>query len=54
MEGIHIDERDTNITAAIIHLAHTLELNIIAEGVEKGANTVFERKECEACTRLLL
>ena len=54
MEGIHIDERDTNITAAIIHLAHTLELNVIAEGVEKGANTVFERKECEACTRLLL
>ncbi len=35
MEGIHIDERDTNITAAIIHLAHTLELNVIAEGVEK-------------------
>ena len=35
MEGIHIDERDTNITAAIIHLAHTLELNIIAEGVKK-------------------
>ena len=31
MEGIHIDERDTNITAAIIHLAHTLELNVIAE-----------------------
>ena len=35
MEGIHVDERDTNITAAIIHLAHTLELNVIAEGVEK-------------------
>ena len=44
MEGIHIDERDTNITAAIIHLAHTLELNIIAEGVEKGANTVLKEK----------
>ena len=36
MEGIHIDERDTNITAAIIHLAHTLELNIIAEGVKRS------------------
>ena len=44
MEGIHIDERDTNITAAIIHLAHTLELNIIAEGVEKGANTVLKER----------
>lgn len=54
MEGIHIDERDTNITAAIIHLAHTLELNVIAEGVEKRSKYSFERKECEACTRLLL
>ena len=52
MEGIHIDERDTNIT--VIHLAHTLELNIIAEGVEKRSKYSFERKECEACTRLLL
>ncbi len=41
MEGIHIDERDTNITAAIIHLAHTLELNVIAEGVEKRSKYSF-------------
>ncbi|PHD43182.1 GGDEF domain-containing protein [Bacillus toyonensis] len=41
MEGIHVDERDTNITAAIIHLAHTLELNVIAEGVEKAEQIQF-------------
>ena len=41
MEGIHIDERDTNITVAIIHLAHTLELNVIAEGVEKRSKYSF-------------
>ena len=41
MEGIHIDERDTNITVAIIHLAHTLGLNVIAEGVEKVEQVQF-------------
>ncbi|PGK34418.1 GGDEF domain-containing protein [Bacillus anthracis] len=45
MEGIHIDERDTNITAAIIHLAHTLELNIIAEGVEKAEQIQFLKEK---------
>ncbi|CKE61529.1 GGDEF domain containing membrane protein [Streptococcus pneumoniae] len=45
MEGIHIDERDTNITAAIIHLAHTLELNIIAEGVEKKEQIQFLKEK---------
>ncbi len=45
MEGIHIDERDTNVTAAIIHLAHTLELNIIAEGVEKKEQIQFLKEK---------
>ncbi|MBS9804922.1 sensor domain-containing protein [Bacillus cereus] len=45
MEGIHIDERDTNITAAIIHLAHTLELNVIAEGVEKKEQIQFLKEK---------
>ncbi|PEI70441.1 GGDEF domain-containing protein [Bacillus wiedmannii] len=45
MEGIHVDERDTNITAAIIHLAHTLELNIIAEGVEKAEQIQFLKEK---------
>lgn len=45
MEGIHVDERDTNITAAIIHLAHTLELNVIAEGVEKAEQIQFLKEK---------
>lgn len=45
MEGIHVDERDTNITAAIIHLAHTLELNVIAEGVEKMEQIQFLKEK---------
>lgn len=45
MEGIHIDERDTNITAAIIHLAHTLGLNVIAEGVEKVEQVQFLKEK---------
>lgn len=45
MEGIHVDERDTNITAAIIHLAHTLELNVIAEGVEKEEQIQFLKEK---------
>ncbi|WP_433775508.1 sensor domain-containing protein [Bacillus wiedmannii] len=45
MEGIHIDERDTNITAAIIHLAYTLGLNVIAEGVEKIEQIQFLKEK---------
>ncbi|CAH2465619.1 MULTISPECIES: sensor domain-containing protein [Bacillus cereus group] len=45
MEGIYIDERDTNITAAIIHLAHTLGLNVIAEGVEKAEQIQFLKEK---------
>ncbi|HDR7792812.1 TPA: EAL domain-containing protein [Bacillus luti] len=45
MEGIHVDERDTNVTAAIIHLAHTLELNVIAEGVEKAEQIQFLKEK---------
>ncbi|MED2011712.1 EAL domain-containing protein [Bacillus wiedmannii] len=45
MEGIYVDERDTNITAAIIHLAHTLELNVIAEGVEKAEQIQFLKEK---------
>ncbi|MEF7560315.1 sensor domain-containing protein [Bacillus thuringiensis] len=45
MEGIHVDERDTNITAAIIHLAHTLELDVIAEGVEKAEQIQFLKEK---------
>ncbi|USL14163.1 EAL domain-containing protein [Bacillus thuringiensis] len=45
MEGIHVDERDTNITAAIIHLAHTLELNVIAEGVERTEQIQFLKEK---------
>ncbi|MGE6314100.1 sensor domain-containing protein [Bacillus cereus] len=45
MEGIYKDERDTNITAAIIHLAHTLGLNVIAEGVEKSEQIQFLKEK---------
>ncbi|MDM5191993.1 EAL domain-containing protein [Bacillus hominis] len=45
MEGIYKDERDTNITAAIIHLAHTLGLNVIAEGVEKAEQIQFLKEK---------
>ncbi|HFK1459598.1 TPA: EAL domain-containing protein [Bacillus cereus] len=45
MEGIHVDKRDTNITAAIIHLAHTLELDVIAEGVEKAEQIQFLKEK---------
>ena len=45
MEGIYRDERDTNITAAIIHLAHTLGLNVIAEGVEKAEQIQFLKEK---------
>ncbi|MDA2733336.1 EAL domain-containing protein [Bacillus cereus] len=45
MEGIHVDERDTNITAVIIHLAHTLELDVIAEGVEKAEQIQFLKEK---------
>lgn len=45
MEGIYVDERDTNITAAIIHLAHTLGLNVIAEGVEKAEQIQFLKEK---------
>lgn len=45
MEGIYKDERDTNITDAIIHLAHTLGLNVIAEGVEKAEQIQFLKEK---------
>jgi diguanylate cyclase (GGDEF)-like protein/PAS domain S-box-containing protein len=45
MAGIYKDERDTNITAAIIHLAHTLGLNVIAEGVEKAEQIQFLKEK---------
>ncbi|HHT7239982.1 MULTISPECIES: GGDEF domain-containing phosphodiesterase [Bacillus] len=45
MEGIYKDERDSNITAAIIHLAHTLGLNVIAEGVEKAEQIQFLKEK---------
>ena len=55
MEGIHVDERDTNITAAIIHLNSYVGIECnCRRGRKSGTNTIFEGKECEVCTRLLL
>lgn len=55
MEGIHVDERDTNITAAIIHLGSYVRIRCnCRRGRKGGTNTIFEGKECEVCTRLLL
>ncbi|KFN01911.1 GGDEF domain-containing protein [Bacillus clarus] len=45
MEDLHRDERDANITAAIIHLAHTLGLNVIAEGIETAEQVQYLKEK---------
>ena len=43
VRGIHKDRRDSAIAAAIIQLAHSLGLEVVAEGVEREAHRDFLR-----------
>ncbi|KEK23370.1 sensor domain-containing protein [Bacillus gaemokensis] len=45
MKEVHVDVRDANITAAIIHLAYTLGVNVIAEGVEEAEQIQFLKEK---------
>lgn len=45
MQEVGADEKGANITTAIIHLAHTLGLNIIAEGVEDAEQVQFLKEK---------
>ena len=51
MQEIHADARDANITAAIIHLAHTLGLGVIAEGVEEQKQIQFLKERNATCAQ---
>ncbi|HYD79587.1 MAG TPA: EAL domain-containing protein [Paucimonas sp.] len=49
VRGIGTDNNDTAIIDAIISIAHSLHLNIIAEGVETAAQSVFlQQRGCKA------
>ncbi|MGG2016813.1 EAL domain-containing protein [Bacillus sp. S10(2024)] len=45
MQEVGADEKGANITTAIIHLAHTLGLNVIAEGVEYAEQVQFLKEK---------
>ena len=45
MQEVGADEKGANITTAIIHLAHTLGLNVIAEGVESAEQVQFLKEK---------
>ncbi|MGG2093824.1 EAL domain-containing protein [Bacillus sp. S13(2024)] len=45
MQEVGADEKGTNITTAIIDLAHTLGLNVIAEGVEEAEQIQFLKEK---------
>ncbi|MFD0769861.1 EAL domain-containing protein [Bacillus sp. CGMCC 1.60114] len=45
MQEVGTDEKGTNITTAIIDLAHTLGLNVIAEGVEEAEQIQFLKEK---------
>ncbi|MDH3689840.1 MAG: EAL domain-containing protein [Gammaproteobacteria bacterium] len=48
VQGVDTDKRDAAITEAIIRLAHSLELKLIAEGVERpGQLTFLHARSCD-------
>ena len=48
VHGIGTDENDTAVIDAIIAMAHSMRLNVIAEGVETAAQSAFLRQH--GCT----
>ena len=55
MQDINADPDDAAITAAVIAMAGSMNLGVVAEGVETGAQlNIFEEKALWGSARLLL
>ena len=48
MDGVPISEKDASIIKSIIQLGHSLNLNVVVEGIESEEQVQFLQEQCNA------